>query len=63
MNVMEFCFANSIGKKTLPIYRWNAEYWRLKREIVGVTVPVLRGSEDLDPPTLFHIAQDYDMIR
>lgn len=46
-----------------PALRWNAEYWRLKREVVGVSVPVLRGGADLDPPTIFHIAQDYDMIR
>ena len=32
---------------------WNAEYWQLKRE----------EEAWLDPPTLFHINQDYDMIR
>ena len=47
----------------VPSWGWNAEYWRLKGEIVGVRVPVMRGGEDLDPPTIFHIAQDYDMIR
>ena len=44
---------------------WNAEYWRLKRDIVGVAPPGERPQEEawLDPPTLFHINQDYDMIR
>ena len=44
---------------------WNEEYWKLKRDIVGVAPPVERKSEDtfLDAPTIFHINQDYDMIR
>ena len=31
--------------------------------MVGVKAPVERTEADLDPPTLFHICQDYDMIR
>ena len=44
---------------------WNAEYWRLKWDIVGVAPPRERPQEEawLDPPNLFHINQDYDMIR
>jgi hypothetical protein len=42
---------------------WNEEYWKLKRDIVGVKPPVERTAEDLDPPTIFHINQDFDMIR
>ena len=44
---------------------WNAEYWRLKWDIVGVAPPGERPQEEawLDPPNLFHINQDYDMIR
>ena len=44
---------------------WNKEFWRLKRDIVGVAPPGERPQEEawLDPPTLFHINQDYDMIR
>ena len=42
---------------------WNQEFWRLKEEIVGVKAPVERTEDDLDPPTLYHICQDYDMIR
>ena len=30
---------------------------------MGVKPPVDRTDADLDPPTLFHICQDYDMIR
>ena len=47
----------------LPIDQWNAEFWKLKKSIVGVEAPVERTEADLDPPTLFHICQDYDMIR
>ena len=46
-----------------PVDKWNEEFWKLKEEIVGVKAPVERTSEDLDPPTIFHICQDYDMIR
>jgi len=42
---------------------WNDEYWALKEKIVGVKAPTERTKEDLDPPTIFHICQDYDMIR
>jgi len=42
---------------------WNSEYWKLKQEIVGVVPPVERTDADLDPPTIYHINQDYDMVR
>jgi len=42
---------------------WNAEYWALKEQILGVAAPMERSQEDLDPPTIFHINQDFDMIR
>ena len=45
------------------IENWNAEFWKLKEKIVGVKAPVERTEADLDPPSLFHICQDYDMIR
>merc|ERR1711997_237903 len=43
--------------------QWNNEYWKLKRSIVGVDAPVERTEADLDPPTLYHINQGFDMIR
>lgn len=52
-----------IFRGEIPKERWNEEFWRLKEEIVGVKSPVARSKDDLDPPTLFHICQDYDMIR
>lgn len=52
-----------IFRKDVPMSEWNAEYWRLKREIVGVKEPVERSEEDLDAPSIYHICQDYDMIR
>ena len=42
---------------------WNVEYWKLKEEYLGVRAPVERSVDDLDPPTIFHINQDYDMMR
>ena len=45
------------------VSNWNNEYWKLKESIVGVKSPVDRTSEDLDITALFHVNQDYDMIR
>ena len=44
---------------------WNKEFWKLKVDMLGVVPPVERKEEDvfLDPPTLFHINQDFNMIR
>lgn len=42
---------------------WNDEFWKLSEEIVGVHAPVERTPQDLDCPAIFHVAQDYDMIR
>lgn len=43
--------------------QWNDEFWKLSHEIVGVHAPVPRTADDLDCPTIFHVATDYDMIR
>ena len=32
-------------------------------ELVGVVPPGTRPDDVLDGPTIFHVAQDYDMIR
>lgn len=42
---------------------WNDKFWKLSEELVGVKPPVSRTPEDLDCPAIFHVAQDYDMIR
>ena len=46
-----------------PVEDWNSEFWKLKEELVGVKAPVERTREDLDPTTIFHVCQDFDMIR
>ena len=51
-------FRNETTKKS-----WNALFWKLKEEYLGVKAPVKRSKHDLDPPTLFHISNNYDMIR
>lgn len=43
--------------------KWNEEFWKLSEDIVGVHPPVARTEEDLDCPAIFHVAQDFDMIR
>jgi len=54
----------NIFKGDVPVDKWNAEFWRLKAEIVGVAPAVDRDDNlDLDGTALFHICQDYDMIR
>ena len=45
------------------VKNWNDEYWKLKESILGVQAPVERTDEDLDITALFHVNQDYDMIR
>ncbi|XP_069183184.1 angiotensin-converting enzyme-like [Procambarus clarkii] len=42
---------------------YNTNYWKLKEQYLGVEAPVNRTDEDLDPPAIFHISSDYDMIR
>lgn len=43
--------------------QWNEEFWSLSEQLVGVHAPVTRTPEDLDAPSIFHVALDYDMIR
>jgi len=47
----------------VPVEKWNSHYWDLKEELVGVSAPVERSPQDLDGVTIFHVAQDFDMIR
>lgn len=42
---------------------WNDEFWALSESLIGVKAPVERTPEDLDCPSIFHVATDYDMIR
>ena len=52
-----------VQRGEFPVEEWNDQFWKLKESIVGVKAPVERTSADLDPPTIFHICQDFDMIR
>ena len=56
-------FSPRLILRAVPVSEWNSEFWRMKEEIVGVMAPVDRTPDHLDPPSLFHICQDYDMIR
>jgi len=47
----------------IKVEKWNEEFWKMKEDIVGVKAPVPRTKEDLDPPSLYHINQDWDMMR
>ena len=48
---------------TIPVEQWNTKFWEMSREYVGVDAPVPRNESFLDAPTIYHVAQDYDMIR
>jgi hypothetical protein len=51
-------------QRVIPESEWNNEFWRLSQDVVGVSAPVDRTNPDfLDGPTIYHVAQDYDMIR
>ena len=52
-----------IFRNEVPKAQWNSLFWELKEKYLGVKPPIKRAPEDLDPPTLFHIANNYDMIR
>lgn len=42
----------------------NDEYWAEKARVVGVSPPVSRNSaHDLDAAAIYHVSNDYDMIR
>jgi len=54
----------NIFSGSVPVEEWNQEFWRLKKELVGVAPAVDRDDDrNLDGTALFHINQDYDMIR
>ncbi|CAL4124873.1 unnamed protein product, partial [Meganyctiphanes norvegica] len=42
---------------------WNNEYWNLKEKYLGVYAPVERTQDDLDPPSIFHIANDCHRLQ
>ena len=48
---------------SVPAAQWNTEFWRLSEEVAGVAAPVPRAAADLDPVTLYHVSQDWDMMR
>ena len=52
-----------IFRGEVPKEEWNTLFWKLKGEYVGVKPPVARTSEDLDPPSLFHINGGWAMMR
>ena len=41
----------------LRMHESHSRYWALKEQILGVSAPMARSQEDLDPPTIFHINQ------
>ena len=48
----------------IPMENWNAEFWRLKRKIVGVVPAIKRNNNlNLDGATIFHTIHNFDMIR
>ncbi|CAG7815833.1 unnamed protein product, partial [Allacma fusca] len=68
VSAMPFHYLNDLWRwkifnGSIPVENWNTEFWDLAKEITGVEPPVVRDESVLDCPTIFHVAQDYDMIR
>uniref|UniRef100_A0A8C4RH50 Angiotensin-converting enzyme n=1 Tax=Erpetoichthys calabaricus TaxID=27687 RepID=A0A8C4RH50_ERPCA len=47
----------------IPRDRWMKTWWEMKRNLVGVAEPVPHDETYCDPPTLFHVSNDYSFIR
>ncbi|KAL2087768.1 hypothetical protein ACEWY4_016596 [Coilia grayii] len=47
----------------IPKDEWMLQWWRMKRELVGVVEPLPRDESYCDPPALFHVSGDYSFIR
>ncbi|XP_018024563.1 angiotensin-converting enzyme [Hyalella azteca] len=47
----------------IPEERWNQRFWELKSKYLGVKPPVARTEEHLDAFNIFHVNNDFDMIR
>ncbi|XP_053312925.1 angiotensin-converting enzyme 2 [Spea bombifrons] len=52
-----------VFKGEIPREEWMKEWWRMKRELVGVVEPVPHDETYCDPAALFHVANDYSFIR
>ena len=57
-------FRWKIFRGDVPVAQWNDVYWADKLRVVGVAPPVGRDPAlDMDIAAIFHVANDYDMIR
>jgi hypothetical protein len=57
-------FRWKIFRGDVPVAEWNDVYWADKLRVVGVAPPVGRDPNlDMDIAAIFHVANDYDMIR
>ena len=57
-------FRWKIFRGDVPVEEWNDFYWQEKLRVVGVAPPVARDPAlDCDIANIFHVANDYDMIR
>ncbi|KAJ8378725.1 hypothetical protein AAFF_G00237030 [Aldrovandia affinis] len=52
-----------VFKGTIPKDQWMAQWWEMKRDLVGVVEPLPRDETYCDPPALFHVSGDYSFIR
>jgi hypothetical protein len=43
--------------------QWMEKFWEMKNEWVGVKAPAERTEKSADPAALYHIANDYSMMR
>ncbi|XP_070532224.1 angiotensin-converting enzyme 2-like [Ptychodera flava] len=52
-----------VFRGNIPEDKWSETWWETKHKFVGVVEPHPRTEVDLDPPALFHIANDYSFLR
>lgn len=52
-----------VFQETIPKEEWMLQWWRMKRDYVGVVEPLPRDESYCDPPALFHVSGDYSFIR
>ena len=48
---------------TITEDKWMDEFWRMKNEWVGVKAPADRSEVDCDPAALYHVCNDFSMMR
>ncbi|XP_070532223.1 angiotensin-converting enzyme 2-like [Ptychodera flava] len=52
-----------VFRENIPYEEWTKRWWETKHKFVGVVEPYPRTEVDLDPPALYHVANDFSFLR